>query len=81
MLDRLLEAGRIEIEGMSGASAGAMNTVALAPGFTAGGRGGARQALKALWEAVASQTRPDFMPEDSSEPATDGPQATPAPSF
>ena len=34
VLDRLLEDGRIEIEGLSGASAGAMNAVVLAHGYT-----------------------------------------------
>jgi len=56
VLDRLLEDHRIEIEGISGASAGSMNAVALAHGFTVGGRDGARQALKDLWDSVASKT-------------------------
>jgi NTE family protein len=54
VLDRLLEDDRIEIEGISGASAGAMNAVVLAHGMTVGGRDGARQALRDFWEAVAS---------------------------
>lgn len=54
VLDRLLEDKRIEIEGISGASAGAMNAVVLAHGMTVGGRDGARQALRDFWEAVAS---------------------------
>lgn len=53
VLDRLLEDERIDIEAISGASAGAMNAVALAHGYTVGGREGARQALKDLWESVA----------------------------
>jgi NTE family protein len=56
VLDRLLEDERIGIEGISGASAGSMNAVALAHGFTVGGREGARQALKDFWDAVASKT-------------------------
>ncbi|HEX9178975.1 MAG TPA: patatin-like phospholipase family protein, partial [Burkholderiales bacterium] len=37
VLDRLLEDERIGIEGISGASAGAMNAVVLAHGYTTGG--------------------------------------------
>src|SRR5581483_2203417 len=52
---RLLEDSRIEIEAISGASAGAVNAVALAHGLTVGGREGARQALEKLWNSVAEQ--------------------------
>jgi NTE family protein len=55
VLDRLLEDGRIEIQGISGASAGAMNAALLAHGFTNGGREGARQALKDFWDSVATK--------------------------
>ena len=54
VLDRLLEDERIEIEGISGASAGAINAVLIAHGLTAGGREGARGALQAFWRGVAS---------------------------
>lgn len=53
VLDRLLEDDRLHIEGISGASAGAMNAVVLANGLMNGGRDGARQALTEFWEAVA----------------------------
>ncbi|TCS36094.1 NTE family protein [Paucimonas lemoignei] len=53
VLERLLEDERIDIEGISGASAGAMNAVTMAYGWTIGGREGARQALKDFWESVA----------------------------
>ena len=56
VLDRLLEDERIDIQGISGASAGSMNAVALAHGFTVGGREGARQALKDFWDSIASKT-------------------------
>jgi len=52
--DRLLEDERIEIEGISGASAGAINAVVIAHGLTAGGREGARGALEAFWHSVAT---------------------------
>ena len=49
VLDRLLEDERIVIEAISGTSAGAMNAAALAAGYAAGGREGARQALDRFW--------------------------------
>ena len=55
VLDRLLEDGRVEIEGISGASAGAMNAVVLAHGYTVGGREGAREALSRFWGAVSDK--------------------------
>ncbi|WP_234814973.1 patatin-like phospholipase family protein, partial [Noviherbaspirillum denitrificans] len=63
VLDRLLEDSRIEIEGISGASAGAMNAVVLAHGMTVGGRDGARQALADFWHAVASSAPYSPIPE------------------
>jgi len=53
VLDRLLEDERLEIAGISGASAGAMNAVALAAGLMAGGRDGARATLRRFWNRVA----------------------------
>ncbi|MFQ5773055.1 MAG: patatin-like phospholipase family protein [Kiloniellaceae bacterium] len=53
VLDRLLEDDRVEIEAISGTSAGAMNAAALADGMLRGGREGARAALARLWEEVA----------------------------
>lgn len=58
VLDALLEDGRLELQGVSGASAGAMNAVALGHGFAqsadaAQAREAARQSLRKLWERVA----------------------------
>jgi NTE family protein len=53
VLDRLLEEPWLQIEGISGTSAGAMNAAALAGGWTEGGAAGARAALDAYWERVA----------------------------
>jgi NTE family protein len=53
VLDQLLEDGRVEIEGMSGASAGAMNAAMLADGLTRGGPEEARQRLADFWRAVS----------------------------
>jgi NTE family protein len=52
VLDRLLEDGRISIDGLSGASAGAINAAVLAHGYTVGGRDGARESLKVFWESI-----------------------------
>ena len=44
VLDRLIEEPRIEVEGVSAMSAGAMNATVIAHGLTTGGRKGAREA-------------------------------------
>jgi NTE family protein len=53
VLDRLLQEDKLSIDGISGASAGAMNAIALAQGYASGGRDGARQALAKMWEDVS----------------------------
>ncbi|WP_282039250.1 patatin-like phospholipase family protein [Halomonas alimentaria] len=53
VMDRLLEEGRLEIEGISGTSAGAMNGVVMADALTRGDRDTARQALHDFWQAVS----------------------------
>ncbi len=57
VLDALLEDGRIEIAAISGTSAGAMNAVALADGFTTKGPDGAREKLHHLWKSVSDAAR------------------------
>jgi len=52
VLDALLEDGRLEFSAISGTSAGAMNAVALADGWSRGGREGARVKLHDFWRAV-----------------------------
>lgn len=51
-LDRLLETDRLDLEGVTGASAGAINAVLLAQGWSAGGAQGAREALRRFWEGL-----------------------------
>ncbi len=66
VLDRLLEEQSLELAGVSGTSAGAMNAVALAAGLMEGGRDGARAALRRLWERVGTMgSWPDGAPTDS----------------
>src|SRR5690606_25242350 len=60
VLDALLEDERIDFAGISGTSAGAINAVVLAHGLLQDGREGAREALNAFWEGVASKAPFDF---------------------
>lgn len=53
VLDRLLEEPWLQIEAISGTSAGAMNAAVLADGWLEGGAPGARAALGAYWARVA----------------------------
>jgi NTE family protein len=56
VLDRLLDDERLEIAGVSGTSAGAMNAVALAAGLMEGGRVGAQACLARFWKRVAESS-------------------------
>lgn len=53
VLDRLLEDERLEVEGISGTSAGAINGALLAYGLLTGGRQTARDLLHRLWRRLA----------------------------
>ena len=53
VLDHLLEDGRLTIDGISGASAGAVNAVILADGLARGGPEAARQRLAEFWRAAS----------------------------
>jgi NTE family protein len=53
VLDELLHDGRIEIEGISGTSAGAVNAVMVADGLTRGGPEEARKRLADFWRAAS----------------------------
>ena len=55
MLDALTEDPRIEIAGISGASAGAMNAVVFAAGLCEGGPERAREKLEKFWLSVSSE--------------------------
>ncbi len=54
VLDRLLQDDGIEVAGISGASAGALNGAALKAGLIAGGREEARAALDWVWRQVGA---------------------------
>ncbi len=54
VLDHILSDERLEIEGISGSSAGAVNAVMLADGLTRGGREEAQKRLADFWRAASS---------------------------
>jgi len=54
VLDRLLEDERIVLDGVSGASAGAINAALVAHGLAQGGPAGARAALREFWQSVTT---------------------------
>lgn len=62
VLDRLLEDERIEIVGISGASAGAINAVAMAYGMDENGEEGARESLRQVWHALTYEEISKKMP-------------------
>ena len=53
VLDRLLEDERIDFDGISATSAGAMNAAVFAYGLSEGGRQGAKKALANFWRRVS----------------------------
>ena len=52
-LDRLLKESWLQIDGISGTSAGAMNAAVLVDGHARGGADAARSALEAFWRNVS----------------------------
>ena len=54
VLDAILEDGRLDVEAITGTSAGAMNAVVFAEGYCNGGRVGARHQLEAFWSALSA---------------------------
>ena len=57
VLDKILEDGRLNISGVSGTSAGALNAVVMADGFCDGGSEGAREALDRFWTKLSNLGR------------------------
>jgi NTE family protein len=53
VLDRLLEDGRLEVDGFSATSAGAMNAVVYAYGHMIGGKEKARETLETFWKRIS----------------------------
>ena len=61
VLDRILEDGRLQIAGISGTSAGAMNAVVLADGFSRDGPEGGRAALEHFWRCMGNGAKQSLM--------------------
>lgn len=57
VLDRLLEESWLDIEGISGTSAGAMNAAVLVSGYAQNGAQGGRDALAQFWRQVSDAAR------------------------
>jgi NTE family protein len=57
VLDYLLEDGRLDIEGVSGTSAGGMNCLALCQGMAEGGKEGARKSLFRYWKILSEKSK------------------------
>src|SRR4029077_17544833 len=57
VLDRLLEEPWLQIDGISGTSAGAMNAAVLVDGYAKGGADAARSGLETFWRRVSAATR------------------------
>jgi NTE family protein len=53
VLDRLLEVPWLDLDGISGTSAGAMNAVVMVDGLVKGGREGAKAALESFWKKIS----------------------------
>jgi NTE family protein len=62
VLDALLECDGLAFDGISGASAGAINAVALAAGLLEDGQTGARAKLAAVWQAIAGAVPAALLP-------------------
>jgi NTE family protein len=56
VIDALLEDERLEVEAVSGTSAGAMNAAILLQGWAKGGRAGARAALSGFWGELGTMS-------------------------
>ncbi|MEM6781424.1 MAG: patatin-like phospholipase family protein [Pseudomonadota bacterium] len=55
ILDKLLEDGRLDVEGLSATSAGTMNALAFAQGMTESGKDGAREKLENFWREISKE--------------------------
>ncbi len=61
VLDRLLEDDRIEVEGIVGTSAGAMNASVAAYGLSIGGNAGAKEALGTFWRRISDAAKSSIL--------------------
>ena len=75
VLDALLADPRIQFEGLSGSSAGAMNAVVMADGWLKGGREGARRGLAEFWSAVGQHMPSGLVTQGESDAISLSPAA------
>ena len=68
VLDALLEDGRLAVEAITGASAGAMNAVVMVEGWLGGGIDGAREPARNLLAPGQLRRIPDTGPAQPSQP-------------
>jgi NTE family protein len=61
VLDRLLEDDRLAYDGVTATSAGGVNAAVLADGLAAGGREGAREALRKFWKKLSEVASSSFV--------------------
>lgn len=61
VLDRLLQEPELEVEAISGTSAGAMNAAVVADGYERGGAQGARDRLRYFWSKISEAGRHSFL--------------------
>lgn len=61
VLDRLLDEESLQFDGVSGTSAGAVNAVAFAAGLMEGGRAGAQDKLREVWQAIRDAAGPGWI--------------------
>ena len=64
VIDRLLDEEDIQIEGLSGTSAGGMNAAAVVQGLLKNGNQGAKDELKRYWEMVMRQSPSHYIPSE-----------------
>ena len=57
VLDRLLDVPWLDLDGISGTSAGAMNAVVMVDGLVKGGRAGAKASLEKFWRRISDAAR------------------------
>lgn len=67
VIDRLLESGRVDLRGVTGTSAGAVNAVSLADGLARGGREEARTRLSEVWTDIGHSGPSEWLVSGSSE--------------
>jgi len=72
VLDRLLDEERLEVEAISGTSAGAMNAAVFADGMGRGGRAEAKRSLEMFWQNISKAAQYGPLQPSAFDSATTG---------